>query len=195
MKSPITRKSAPEIIRLLDICYKRGVIDACEMEDDYAVKDWYDCMKDGGRYGLVGFQDEKCDWRRWRFFLIRWCRDNRLTSLGYGCVDSIRTASGFVYVLIPMSMKFYMMGARDWLKYPNDIGMALFKATPRQKWEKDWPPSRMMRNDDYILQIQEFIYELRNRPLDGMKNVTERALDNFEYAMWQMTRPKGGKIR
>ena len=193
-KSPINRKTAPEIIRLLDFCYKKGVVDAFELEDDGLVRDWYDEIKGSGRYSLVGFEDEKFDWKRWRFFLMRWCRDNRLKSLGYDVVDNIRKVCGFVYVIIPMSMLFYMDGVRAWLDYPNEIGLALFKQSVRQKWEKGWPPTRTVKNDEYILQIQEHIYELRNHPMSGMENLADKNLDNFEYAMWQMTRPYA-KIR
>lgn len=198
MKSPITRTSAPEIIRLLDYCYKRGVVDAYEVEDDLAVRDWYDDMLHSGRYGLVGFPDEECDWRRWRFFLLRWCRENRLSSLGFNYIDGIRKVTGFWYVIIPMTMRFYLLGVAEWLEYPNELGLALFKSKIRQRWSNKVPSQmKLMRNSDYLSLIQEFIYEFRQHPMKEMadRKFPSRSLDNFEYAMWQMTRPKYVKVR
>jgi hypothetical protein len=194
MKSPITRRSAPEIIRLLDFCYKRGVVDACEVEDDIAVEEWYRSMIGSGHYGLVCMEEEECDWKRWRFFLLRWCRENRLSSLGYDYIDSIRKPSGFWYLIIPMTMRFYLLGVKEWVDYPNPLGMALFKSKIKVRWPKD-STIKNMRNDDYISLIQEFIYELRKSPMEEMKDFSSKSMDNFEIAMWQVTRPQYGKIR
>lgn len=196
MKSPITRKSAPEIIRLLDFCYKRGVIDASEVEDDLAVRDWVDSIHKSGRYGLVGFPDEECDWKRWRFFLLRWCRENRLSTLGFEYIDGIRKPTGFQYIIIPMTMRFYLQGVIEWLEYPNELAMAVFKGRARIRWTNRVPRNmKNMKTDDYISLIQEYIYELRQYPMAEMKKLANSTFDNFEYAMWQMTRPKNAKIR
>lgn len=196
MRSHITRKSAPEIIRLLDYCYKRGVVDASEVEDDLAVQDWYDETIDSGKYGLVGSPDEECDWKRWRFFLLRWCRENRLSSLGFDYIDGVRRARGFEFLIIPMAMRFYLFGVKEWLDYPNPSLIGMFKAKPKFRWSPSVPQQmKNMTKDDFISLIQEFIYELRNKPMEGMKDVAPRAMDNFEYAMWQMTRSTRVKIR
>lgn len=196
VRSHINHTSAKEIIRLLDFCYKKGVVDACGVEDDLAVKDWLDAMHKSGRYGLVDFPDEECDWKRWRFFLLRWCRENRLSKLGFDYIDGIRKATGFEYVIIPMTMRFYLQGVKEWLEYPNEIGIALFKATTRQRWTPKVPSTmKNMRTDDYISLIQEFIYEFRQYPMVEMEDdFPQSCLDNFEYAMWQMTRPRNAKI-
>lgn len=196
MRSQITHRSALDIIRLLDFCYKKGVIDACGVEDDLAVQEWLDEMRNSGRYGLVDFPDEECDWKRWRFFLLRWCRENRLTKMGFDYIDGIRKAVGFEYVIIPMSMRFYIQGVKEWLEYPNEMAIALFKSRIKQRWTSKVPQTmKKMKTDDFISLIQEFIYELRQYPMAEMKDFPDSALDNFEYAMWQMTRPRNGKIR
>ena len=196
MKSHITHRSALDIIRLLDFCYRKGVVDACHVEDDLAVRDWVDGMYRSGRYGLVEFPDEECDWKRWRFFLLRWCRENRLSKLGFDYIDGIRKATGFEYVIIPMTMRFYLQGVKEWLEYPNEMGLAVFKGRVRQRWTNKVPTNmKNMKTDDFISLIQEFIYELRQSPMAEMKDFAPSALDNFEYAIWQMTRPRNAKIR
>lgn len=196
MTSPITHKSALDVVRLLDFCYKKGVIDACNVEDDLAVQDWLDATHKKGRYGLVDFPDEECDWKRWRFFLLRWCRENKLSKLGFDYIDGIRKVSGFEYVIIPMTMRFYLQGVKEWLEYPNGMGIALFKSRYRQRWTNKIPKNmKNMKTDDFISLIQEFIYEFRQFPMEEMTDLRDSALDNFEYAMWQMTRPRNAKIR
>ena len=196
MTSKITRSSAPEVIRLLDFCYKKGVIDAAAVEDDLAVQDWLDAMHKQGKYGLVDFPDEECDWKRWRFFLLRWCRENRLSKLGFEYIDSLRKVSGFEYVVIPMTMRFYLQGVKEWLEYPNELGLILFKSNGRQRWTNNVPQTmKVMRTDDFISLIQEYIYELRQYPMEEMVDFPSSNYDNFEYAMWQMTRPRNAKIR
>ena len=196
MTSKITRASAPEVIRLLDFCYKKGVVDAAAVEDDLAVQDWLDAMHKQGKYGLVDFPDEECDWKRWRFFLLRWCRENRLSKLGFEYIDSLRKVSGFEYVVIPMTMRFYLQGVKEWLEYPNELGLVLFKSKYRQRWTNKVPQTmKVMRTDDFISLIQEYIYELRQYPMEEMVDFPSSNYDNFEYAMWQMTRPRNAKIR
>ena len=196
MISKITRKSAPEIIRLLDFCYKRGVVDACNVGDDLAVQDWICDTHKKGKYGIVEFPDEECDWKRWRFFLLRWCRENSMPRLGFDYIDGIRKVSGFEYLIIPMTMRFYLQGVKEWLEYPNELGMVMFKSKPKQRWTNKIPKSmKNMRTDDFISLIQEFIYELRQYPMEEMLDFPASNYDNFEYAMWQMTRKVNGKIR
>ena len=195
-KSHITRSSVKEVIRLLDLCYKRGVIDACAVEDDLAVRDWLDAMHKSGRYGLVEFPDEECDWKRWRFFLLRWCRENRMSTLGFNYIDGIRKPVGFEYVIIPMTMRFYIQGVKEWLEYPNELALELFKSKCRQRWTNKVPQTmKNMNNNDFISLIQEFIYELRQYPMEEMVDFPRSNLDNFEIAIWETTRPTNAKIR
>ena len=196
VKSHITRKTAPEIIRLLDFCYRRGVVDAAEVEDNMAVESWLSDIHKSGRYGLVGFPEEECDWKRWRFFLLRWCRENRLSSLGFDYIDGIRKASGYEYLIIPMSMRFYLQGVKEWIEYPNETALIFFKSKPKQRWTNKVPETmKNMKKDDFISLIQEFIYELRQYPMAEMDDFPSSVLDNFEYALWEMTRPINVKIR
>lgn len=196
MRSHINRTSAKEIVRLLDFCYRKGVIDAYSVGDDLSVQDWVDSTYKQGRYGLVEFPDDECDWKRWRFFLLRWCRENRLTSLGFNYIDGIRKAAGFEYLIIPMTMRFYLQGVKEWLEYPNSAGLALFKSRYKQRWTNKVPQNmKNMKTDDFISMIQEYIYEFRQYPMPEMTEMTDSCMDNFEYAMWEMTRPTNAKIR
>ena len=110
MNSPITKKNGTDLLRLMDYCFKRGVVDSCEVGDNYAVQSWYDEMLHSGRYGLVGFPDEEFDWRRWRFIIHKWAREQRFPYACTDYIDGIRKAQGMGFVIVPMTMRFYLMG-------------------------------------------------------------------------------------
>jgi len=191
MRSPLNLKTAPEILRLFDSCFRRGVIEACEAEDDFAVKEWFDATFHQGKYGLVSFPEESFDWKRWRFMLLRWCREERMSTLGFDYIDGIRKVSGFQYMVIPMTMRFYLMGVQEWLEYPNELAMAFFKTNRKIHWSDKVPKfMRAFRKEDYIAYIQEFIYEFQNFPMEEMHKLGPKAMVDFEMVMWQITRPK-----
>ena len=119
-----------------------------------------------------------------------------MPSLGYDYIDNIRRPGGFEYIIIPMTMRFYLQGVKEWLEYPNDLGIELFKENSRRRWTNKIPaPMRNMKTDDFVSLIQEFIYEFRQYPMKEMANMPPSALDNFEIAIWETTRPVNAKIR
>ena len=185
MNSPITKKNGTDLLRLMDYCFKRGVVDACEVGDNYAVQTWYDEMLHSGRYGLVSFPDEEFDWRRWRFIIHKWAREQRFP---YSCtdyIDGIRKAQGMGFVIVPMTMRFYLMGVGEWLEYPNDLAILMFKAKKFVRWSNKVPSHmKNMKNEDMILLIQEFSYEFKQYPAGEVGNLGPHALDDFEMAIW-----------
>ena len=185
MTSPITRKNATDLLRLLDYCYKRGVVDASEVGDNYAVQDWYDEMLHSGKYGNVLFPEEVYDWRRWRFTINKWAREQRLP---YSCtdyIDSIRRAQGIGFVIVPMTMRFYLMGVGEWLEYTNDFALAMFKGKRCVRWTNKVPPHmKNMKKADFILLIQEFSYEFKQYPTKEIEGLAEGTLADFELAIW-----------
>ena len=183
---PLNRQSAPQVIRLLDYCFKKGVIDAYEANDDYAVKEWLDARKADGGYGLLSEPGTPFDWRRWRFTLFRWCRLCSLARAGEGYIDMIRNRHQFLFAVIPLSMRFYLLGIEEWLAYPNSLNMAIFKQTSRIHWKPMASHLRKMKTDDYISYVQEFIYERVSMALED--DLTPAQYDSFCTALWKYTR-------
>lgn len=186
---PLNRTTAPQIIRLFDTCFKRGVLDAQAQEDDYAVREFLERHKAAGDYGLV-YDDENFDYRRWRFTIERWCRQYRIGSVGDTYLDSmyVRTWSRktFLLAVLPMTMRFYLMGVEEWLEYPNPLGLELFKQTKKIHWKPVPSHMKNMTTQDFLSLLQEFIYERQKMKLDG--DLTETQYDSFSRAMWAMTR-------
>lgn len=194
-KSPLNRAFASGVIRLLDYCFKQGVIDACDLEDDYTAKEWLTARLEDGGYGLLSEIDTPFDWKRWRFVLYRWCRNARIGTLGEGYIDKIRKKQVYYFAVLPISMRFYLMGIEEWLEYPNPNGMTLFRSENRIHWKPMPSHLKVMRTDDFISYIQEFIYERQSRHFQD--DLSDARYDSFCSAIWNFTRkyPVYGDIR
>lgn len=194
------RSSARQIVRLLDYCFKMGVAEACYLEDDYAVRDWYEEHILYWSFGSLIEPEIPYDWSRWRYTLFRWSRLISLRLLGETYIDMIRKSDGgFHYVLLPISMRFYLMGVAEWLVYPNRQKLEAFLQVPYIHW-KPMKPSHLqtIRVDDIISYIQEFIYELEKKPEEAQKRICKVSYANsFVQYLWQYTRrlPTRAEIR
>lgn len=189
------KKVAVQLVRLCDYCFKMGVIEACELEDDYAAKEWMDTKLEDESFGLLSDIGVDYDWRRWRFALFRWSRNANLTFVGENFIDMIRTKTQFYFVALPIMMRFYLMGIGEWLDYPNRSHLTIFKKSPRAHWKPVAKHLKEMRVDDFISYIQEFVYqhEAKETVKKAESNYfasspTIRQYQSFSMAMWQMTR-------
>lgn len=188
MRSPLNKGSAPQVIRLFDRCFKMGVLDTGDLGDDYAAKDFLDKHKADGGYGLV-FDDDNFDWRRWRFVLERWCREYKLGNLCDTYLNSpqIRQYNKTsIFAIIPMSMRFYLMGVEEYLDYPNPTNTAIFMQTPKIHWKPVPKHLKNMTTTDFLHQLQEFIYERQRLHLE--KDLTDEQYDTFALGLWRLTR-------
>lgn len=185
---PLNRTTAPQVIRLFDSCFKRGVIDSCNMEDDMLVKEFLDKHKSDGSYGLV-YDDYNFDFHRWRFHLERWCREDRLGSIGDMYLNSMyvrQKRNTFLFAVLPLTMRFYLMGVEEWLSYPNPLNMAIFQHMKKIHWKPVPKHLKNISTADWLSYMQEFIYERQKMRLKG--DLTEFMYDSFSVAMFKLTR-------
>jgi len=186
-KLPLNRTTAPQTVKLFDSCFKRGVLDAYAQDDDYGLRDWVERHKADGSYGLV-YDDENFDYKRWRFVIERWCREDRLGSI----IDTYLNApclrgygKNYLFAVLPMTMRFYIYGVEEWLEYPNPISIELFKHTKRVHWKPMSHHMKFMTTADFLGILQDFIYERQRLHLDG--DLNERQYDSFSRAMYRYT--------
>jgi len=183
----LNRTTAPQVVRLFDVCFKKGVLDCYELSDDYEARDFLLKHKSDGTYGLV-YDDFNFDWRRWRFTLERWCREYRVGSIGDTYLASMhvtRYLHSYLFAVIPMTMRFYLMGVEEWLEYPNPSNIELFKHTKRIHWKPVQAHLKSIRNSDFLSYLQEFIYEKQRMNLEG--DLTAKQYDSFSKAMYIYT--------
>lgn len=187
MKSPINRTTAPQIIRLLDLCFKQGVRDARDMEDDFTVKEWLEERLADGEYGTLPEKDFEFDWRRWRYTLYRWCREWHLGTMADNYINQMdRYKNTMAFVLIPITMRFYLMGVQEWLEYPNPNSMALFLQNRKSHWKPMPSHLKVMTTSDFLALVQGFSYERQDKGIE--KNIPQSRYDDFSLALWRCTR-------
>ena len=187
-KLPLNRTTAPQVIRLFDSCFKRGVLDAFSQDDDFGVREWLQRHKEAGDFGLV-YDDENFDFRRWRFTIERWAREDRLGSVGDAYLNSMYVRSKnntYLYAILPMTMRFYLMGVEEWLEYPNPISIEVFKHTKKVHWKQVPEHMKNMTTQDFLSILQEFVYERQRLNIEG--DLSFRKYDGFSDAMWRYTR-------
>lgn len=199
-KGILNRSTARQALRLFDYCFKMGVLDARDVEDDYLVQEWYDRHNSDWTYGLLSAPDAVFPWQRWRHTLYRWCRNTGLRLLGETYIDMMRSKNqSCLFAIIPISMRFYLMGVEEWLAYPNRTNAEVFKMNLYIHWKPMRPATlKTIRTDDFIAYMQDWAYEFKDLPLNVQKIVCKDTFfDGFIQGIWQLTRAVTtyGKIR
>ena len=184
MTDPLNRANASYLSRFFDICFRRGVMDACAAEDDYLIREFVERHKGHCSFGVIG-DELGCSWQEYRFFLYRWAREGGLTSLAENYILQIRKTN-YLWCFLPYCMWFYLMGAREWLEYPAASALGVFKADKKVHWNPKAPNHRF-RLPDYISYMHEAAYAYKRIP-DEEKIVTTGLMDNFCVAVYDLTR-------
>lgn len=184
MRFTLNRAIAPHILRFYDTCFKQGVLDACEFGDDIGAKDFLDSRSEDWQFGILG-QPEWFDWQMYRFSLYWWARKAGMKSLAENYIFKIRKIDS-VWCFLPYCMRFYLLGIEEWLKYPNQTGIEVFKGTPRVHWDPKVPVKKFT-NGDYISYMHDFAYAYRLLPEESRK-VSQRTMDSYCLALYDLTR-------
>lgn len=180
---PLNRKTAPAIIRFYDVCFKRGVIDACEAGDDYAVREFVLEHKPLFSFGTIS-EPAGHDWRSYRFVLYRWAREHGLTSLAENYIMCIRKQN-YLWPFLAYCLWFYIMGAEEWLEFPSQSQVEVFKTNPRIHWDPH-AINRQMTRMDFISYMHEaaFAYKAMD---DENRLVSNSIIDGFCCAIFDLT--------
>lgn len=183
-RSPLNRSTAPSVVRLFDYCFKQGVEDAYALEDDFAAKEWMEEHLKNDTYGVLSDKDLPFDWRRWRFTLYRWCRIARLPSLADTYLNRLeRYRNTFAFSILHFAMRFYLMGVKEWLDYPNPANLAYFRQNNKVHWIPCENYLRKMRISDFVSYVQEFVYERKDAAIEG--DTWVKRYDDFSQALWR----------
>lgn len=183
MSYTLNRKIAPHILRFFDTCFKQGVIDACELGDDMEAKDFLSQRRGDWQFGVLDKPGE-VDWQMFRFTLYWWARKAGLKSLAENYIFKIRKKDA-VWCFLPYCMRFYLLGIEEWLKYPNQTGIEVFKGTPKVHWDPNADVKKFTKGD-YISYLHDFAYEYRSSEVE--KAVPQNVMESFCQAMYDLTR-------
>lgn len=188
MIKTLNRNLAPNILRFFDICFKQGVIDACNYHDNYAAADFVAQRKEDWHFGILGEPDD-FDWEMWRYTMYRWAREHGMHGFARTHLFQIVKKNPQWYIL-PHCMCFYLMGIEEWLAYPEPAKLQVFKTTRKTHWKKMPPGQQKMDKNDFITCMQGFAFEFRRVPRD-FRPFNALTFDGYARAMHDLTRPYG----
>lgn len=183
MSSILNRTTAPHALRFFDTCFKHGVFDAYELGDDLGAREFLTDRRADWQFGVLGKNDE-FDWQMFRFTLYRWARSAGMRTLGENFIFRL-TTKGPAWCFLPYCMRFYMLGIDEWLSYPNQMGLELFKGVSKIHWNPNAGVKKFTKGD-YISYLHEFAYEYREADIE--KPVSEQMMEAFCQAMYDLTK-------
>lgn len=179
----INRQTARMILKLFDCCFKRGVIDASEADNEHWCREFIEARRTQGDFSLLDVSDIY-DWKEWRMILARWCRYTKNMKLCPLYLDKVYKEN-YYWSIFPIAMDFYILGVEEWLEYPNPYKIELFRYSASTHW-KPMPRKGLQKitTDDKVSYVQQFAYEReRLDPARGGSYV------NFAQEIWAFTRP------
>jgi hypothetical protein len=149
--------SAKGLMALFDSCYKMGVKDAIEVNDDIQASEFCEKMYGAEKFGRIIF-DYTYDWREWKYRLCQMVCD--LGKYRPQCIrffETITAYNNYLACVLPVAMDFYLMGIKDYYKHPFPEGWVRFEHTPYTLW--NYNGSRALKMQDFVRILTGFCYD------------------------------------
>lgn len=181
----LNRTSAPQVIRFFTLCYKQGVIDACEKGSDLDVKEFLQDHLATWSFGTLEHMDVEYDWKAFQYWAYWFARQNGLKGLAENYIFRIRSKN-YIWCFLPYCQRFYYLGIEDWLKHPSPARIELFKATPKALWVEDGARKNITK-PDVISYLHSFEFEYRQLP-EEEKEVSDMMMGSFIQALYDLSR-------
>lgn len=180
----LNRTTAPQAVRFMFVCFRQGVLDACEYGDDMGVKEFVDAHKASWTFGILGEPDDY-DWQAFRVKMYSLARRNHLGGFAENYIFRIRQRN-YLWCLLPYCLQFYIMGLEEWLAYPNPQKIAAFKKAGSIHWDPNYPYKQIKRMD-IINSMQEMALLYRRIPEED-RLIGATTMDGFIEAVYNLTR-------
>ena len=180
----LTRTTAPKVVRFMYFCFQRGVLDAYELGSDSDAREFYDEKSESWEFGTLSRPDET-DWKAFRSQLYWWAREHRMTTLAETYIFRIRNKN-YTWCLLPYCMRFYLMGIKEWLEYPNPGRVEYFKQVNRDHWNPNAKVKTMTRTD-IISYLHTFEFDFRRLEENNLE-ISEASMSSFIQALFDRSR-------
>lgn len=184
MNSLLTRTTAPMAIRFMALCFKRGVIEGSELGNDIDAKEFYDEKSMDWSFGTL-LHPEYTDWKAFRSQMYWWAREYRMKTLAESYLFRIRNKN-YTWCILPYCMRFYLLGVKEWLDYPNPGRIELFKQSGNVHWDPNAPIKSITRMD-IISYLHTFEFDFR-RLEQGVLEISEASMSSFIHALYDLSR-------
>lgn len=150
-------------IALVDYCYRSGVEDAHNVDDEGLAREFLDKVSQPGVYGFLNENSITMSWKEWT---LRLMAKARLTSWNgamtrYFSLIGNRPNQNYLGAFIPVSQVFYAKGVRDYADNPYSCDFEVFKEKNRVFWTKKGLQN--VNSHRYIDEIQLCCFDLQRR--------------------------------
>ena len=184
MTGLLTRTTAPAVIRFMCYCFRRGVLDAYEFGNDSDAREFYNQKSEDWTFGTLQYSGDS-DWKAFRSQLYWWSREAHMKTLAESYIFRIRNRN-YTWCILPYCMRFYLMGVKEWLDYPNPGRIELFKQSGNVHWDPASPIKSITRMD-VISYLHTFEFEFR-RLEEGTVDVSAASMSSFIQALYDLSR-------
>lgn len=192
---------------LFDQCYKMGIEDAIDINDDIACNDFVARMYAPMKFGRIVHSYE-VDWREWKFMLTQLVHRNvRFRQMGIKYFDGIVSYGNYLTCALPIAMDFYLQGIKDYVKFPRKGNFIRFRDKCFMRWGDKLRKATM---DDFVRDVTQFCYERthleseayeammskdKRERYKGVRGLSRAAFMSFQSDIWKYTRVKVYKTR
>lgn len=179
-----------QLTRLLDYAYKKGVVDASLVGDDFAIMEFLKRRKDPDTFGLLDTTYD-ISWREWRFIVTRWAFSNRMSSFAEKYL-MVLTKPNYRMVPLVILQDFYTLGVWDWMENPNPMRIEVFKGRPHCHWGLVRGKALVrFTKEEKVSRTQEMIYDRIHRIEERgtVPWISRISYEAFSSEFWLLTRP------
>lgn len=188
MTNPITRTIAIQMLSLFDYAFKKGVLDAAEVRDDYYCSEFIRKRESSATFGTLD-NPYDMDWREWKFTINRWCAKGKTRHLYLNFIDKINRP-GYLMAIMPIVQDFYVLGIKEWAEYANPMPLEVFKTQSRVHWKPiEGRTMSKISNDRFVGMVQEFAYARAHKVEETGDSISSKSYEVFGIELWRATRP------
>lgn len=132
--------SCRAILQLLDDCYKWGVYDAAEAQNQSLCEEYINKYREPGVFGRI--KDEyTVDWREWTLTLNHQARVRSYCGAMTKYFDMMgRFGTNYLSALIVAAQEIYIRGLTDYNRKPNRGKVPAFMDKPKVLWDETLRP-------------------------------------------------------
>jgi hypothetical protein len=163
----VTFQTAPALIEMFDACYKNGVIQARQLDDEGEAQDFIDQYSEGEEFAILcdvdmfgrvkpgPFELKLVQWRR---KLMYWTQTASKRLLVIEFLNSVPKLGNFAGVAYIVAKKFYLQGIYHYINNPtNDLEVFVnTRNAVLQRHAKAARTRKVRTTNDWIQEIQMF---------------------------------------
>lgn len=128
----INGRNIRRLLLLFDIYYKKGVIDAMEHGDPWSLRDFVNNKRKTSGYGLI-VRHPSLHWKEWLTLMRCEASLNKWNNIRE-LLLAIRSETGYLGAVLPMTMGYYLKGIEDYADYPYPANKAIFLSREFVLW-------------------------------------------------------------